>query len=734
MRTALFCRTEIRYNGELRDVHVLYCPTLDFSTAEFATAIKDDIELNLHPDDLIIITRSTELDQIFNTISESTEITTNIERLQKATRITYISFDSNGSECRRLAYSDEIAQSDIPLNILIRPIITSIFNKYNGFVESSPGFHFRNPSKKHTDRFLRLSNILYEWSDISFMAIGLLSYIKGKRKIYIDTASLFCIVSAINEHLIRFDLSNKTVQASNFRSYHALEENASIFSPKSLCLISASTSGGLGRELARKHRLSNDSIVHILYLGREGAVNSLCTLNFHKDYNVEGVKPDDHPVNYSDDGCPLCRRGSTRIQIFGDQFDPPPPQLDPIGLLATDAPADLKDIMAKFAGSGAFAVGLGSRGDPVPRLYNVDVAEMLKCEPFKNDLDYVVRRSVPLATKYVVHLDKRSKPLVDRVLESFNAAACKPEVMSRDDLHKIPLGTTDPVVVVAAVIESGRSLLEVSRDLRRACRSAPLSYIVGVNKSTGLKRREGIRSNLGMSKGPVQNDVVFIESLVLPSSSESNSWSSESEFWKRITSSNCDMVVKNWIEERIKLLKDSNTKLIDELFVHSEVEKKLELQPGFVFAHEDSVDKYQQADVFFTISSVLQRLRAGAEELGNRRAIRSNWSQQTLLAPSNFSRFSDGVIQASFLRAAYPAELNYRASEQESEEMGRIIARIVRSGAKARGESAAEFLISLASRRMSLGEADLKKVISAIPVNMPFLQLIGNAISRDRKR
>jgi hypothetical protein len=734
MRTALFCRTEIRYKGDLRDVHVLYCPALDFSTAEFATAIKDDIDLNLQPDDLVIIARDTELNQIFQTISGSTEITSNLERLQKATRITYMSFDANGYECRRLAYSDDILQSDIPLDILIRPIITSIFNKYNGFVESSPGFHFRNPSKKHTDRFLRLSNILYEWSDISFIAIGLLKYLKGKRKIYIDTASVFCIVSALNEHLNLFNLSNKTVQASNFRSYHALEENSVMFAPKSLCLISASTSGGLGRELARKHRLSSDSVVHVLYLGKEGSVNSLCILNFHKDLNVEGVKNDDRPVNYSDEACPLCQKGSTRIQIFGDQFDPPPPQLDPIGLLATDAPADLKEVMAKFAGSGAFAVGLGSRGDPVPRLYNVDVEMMLTCEPFKNDLDYVVRRSVPLATKYVVHLDKRSKPLVDRVVESFAMGASQPEVLSRDELHRIPEGTTDPVVVVAAVIESGRSLLEVSRDLRSACRSAPLSYIVGVNKSTGLKRREGIRSNLGMSKGPVQNDVVFIESLVLPTSSESNSWSNESEFWKRLQHSNCDKNIKSWIDERIQKLNDSTTKLIDDLFIHSEIENKLKLQPGFVFAQEAAVDKYQQADVFFTISSVLQRLRAGAEELGNRRAIRSNWSQQTLLAPSNFSRFSDGVIQASFLRAAYPAELNYRASEQESEEMGRIIARIVRSGAKTRGESAAEFLISLASRRMSLGETDLKKVIAAIPNNMPFLQLIGKAIDRDKKR
>lgn len=124
-------------------------------------------------------------------------------------------------------------------------------------------------------------------------------------------------------------------------------------------------------------------------------------------------------------------------------------------------------------------------------------------------------------------------------------------------------------------------------------------------------------------------------------------------------------------------------------------------------------EDHTQADVYFTIASVLQQLRANAGRGGKpgRSAIRTNWFQQTLLAPGNFGRFNDDVIQASILRAALTAELNYRDRPEDSREMGRLIARILKAAGVDRGGAAAEFLLALATRRLQLRREDLDTVL-----------------------
>jgi hypothetical protein len=117
---------------------------------------------------------------------------------------------------------------------------------------------------------------------------------------------------------------------------------------------------------------------------------------------------------------------------------------------------------------------------------------------------------------------------------------------------------------------------------------------------------------------------------------------------------------------------------------------------------------YTQADVFFTVASILQHLRARAREPGMS-AIRSNPFQQTLLAPENFGRFNDDAIQASLLRAATAGELNYEAHPEASAQASRLIRRVLASADRPRGGAAAEFL--LACRRLSLLPSDRESIL-----------------------
>ena len=51
---------------------------------------------------------------------------------------------------------------------------------------------------------------------------------------------------------------------------------------------------------------------------------------------------------------------------------------------------------------------------------------------------------------------------------------------------------------------------------------------------------------------------------------------------------------------------------------------------------------------------------------------------RNIIDPANFSRFNDGIIQASILRAAYPEELSYGIDNDTSQEMTNTLETIIK--------------------------------------------------------
>ena len=108
------------------------------------------------------------------------------------------------------------------------------------------------------------------------------------------------------------------------------------------------------------------------------------------------------------------------------------------------------------------------------------------------------------------------------------------------------------------------------------------------------------------------------------------------------------------------------------------------------------------------MSAMLHKLRL-AEPHGRR--LVSNEHQRTLLHPSTFSLFSDGVPQASLLRACLPSELDYEIKPTVEAEVMGLLQDIFSNAHEAGGEAATEFLFALALKRMRLSPAGLVKVM-----------------------
>lgn len=633
-----------------------------------------------------------------------------IARLRGRATVTLVGYDHRGAECNRAHITGPAVPRAVRFEDFRRRAVSSIFSVRHGFVESTATYHFENPSGRHTERFIRLSNILVRGAEIAFVGFCTLPHVPDNATIaYLDTPSLYAVVAAINEQRSTFD-GVKPILADNFSSYAGLTGYRFERLREAFVLISASSSGSLAADLIAHPGFASDRITHLLFLGQDKSGSRIvCDLQHHVRDNPEGVPK---PLAVKETAsCPMCDRGSFAIKLQGDQFEFAGPQQDPLLIAKSDAPVGLTSLASRTAGREIFAVGLGRSTGRQPRQFDVSPDALLKNPEFEKRFIYALQRSLPASVGHVVAIDEAS-----RELASFAARyASRPvNILGREQLDTIPRTTTSAVVIVAAVIESGRTLLDISRDLRSIVPDAPLLYLVGFSKTTGETRREALSRNLIQTVNPYPYEFIEIERMVLPASSDQNAWTEElrlliaPEVTELIPAS-----LRKDIQARIDRLRRSSESLVDDLFIGNNPGQDLKLQPGFVFwPPSTTTSAHSQADVFFTVSSVLQQLRANAQKSSKGAAIKSNWFQQTILAPGNFGRYNDDLIQASILRAAYPFEMNYADAGPDSRELGRLVKRIVEAARTARGGAAAEFLLAMATGRLSLCEADVDTVMA----------------------
>ena len=385
--------------------------------------------------------------------------------------------------------------------------------------------------------------------------------------------------------------------------------------------------------------------------------------------------------------------------------------------------------MERYAGGGLFSIGLGRTVGKQPRQFNVEPDALLAHPEFQKRLDYVLRRSLPASLGHVIAVDEASEGFADQIARFASAPA---QMIRRKELDSIPTQTQSAIVIAGLVIESGRSLLDISRDLRSVVPNAPLLYLTGFSKSTGEPRRETLGQTLTQTVNPYPYQIIEVERMILPLSSEHNPWTAE---LRLLIDPDLGALIPTGLQpairERIARLRKASEPLRDDIFLPNANGRTLNLQPGFVFWPNGVPERtHSQADVYVTIASVIQQLRANAHR-GERSAIKSNWFQQTILAPENFGRFNDDIIQASILRAAHPFEMNLADAAPDSRELGRLIRRIIAAANTERGGAASEFLLALATGRLRLRRGDLDVALSAEPGNVAMVRFL-HAICRHR--
>lgn len=710
----LFVHRFDRLSGSvLRDTLAAFVGPRELDVGAMVSELEKEVDMRLVPDELIILCRESVAGDVCRFFSSSGAFGRLQKRLLKRTPVTLISFGGNGDEYRRMPLDDGGEVSDVVLTDLLRRGATAIFRDNNGFVESTSAYHFRNPSGRHTGRFIRLSNILVRQSEITFIALCALRHIpEATTAIYVDTPSLFAVVAAINDVRSSED-KLPPVLVDSFRSYDGVDTYAYFRTGGAVALVSASSSGKLAERLVQRG-FDGQRTVHVLFLGeRSQDIIAAVDLAHDRQSNPDGFARTVEADN--DTPCSMCVDGSIAIPIQGDQFDIAGPQPPPLVIARTKEHAALAATMARHVGTGTFQINAGRP----TRQFAINAAKVGTSDDAKKRLVYLAAASVPAKLGHCIVANDESAPFARRVLDAAGSTA---PILTRQEFEAACAAVEhtfmDPILVVSAVVGSGRQLLDISRMLR-SCPDAPLLYFAGLVATESVKRTLTLTRNLALTHNAAEHPLIIVDQINLPGMGAPNPWNRELAVLDETVYR--DLPISAELEQRRARLRQTSMGLEQNLFLNNAPGDPLKIQRGFAFWPEDLPDEPNtQADVFFTIAAILQGLRTG-QTGKQKQTLRTEWFYRTLLSPENFDRFNDAVIQASLLRAARPSELDYTDNAETSAEAARIIRRIIGSAIAPSGEAAAEFLVALATERLKLAKRDLAVVLTDLPPQTPLI-------------
>lgn len=579
-------------------------------------------------------------------------------------------------------------------------------------IETHASFHYVKPSGHHVDRFVRAANAMVIGAEVVFQAAWVLRHMKHTfRVVHCDTSGIASVAYAALNIKFLFEKLVSPIAVTSFGSYQGLHNDALDSPAACLVLISATTSGSMARKIALESNVPANAIVTLFYLGEEPPEgNVLCDLTGSR--TPGGIDP---ARNQREDECKLCARGSIPLRMEGDGFLPEPPKVTTCLVTQTHLPDWLHPFLRASVTSNAVRCAVSRVGTDTTDEIFLDAKKLIyDSVELSARWTRLLSLGIPADVARIVFFedDAASKVFASDIKEFLKAKTAKvPTMVGMGRNIPIPseeLKSEGATVVAASAIVKGRRITSVSRDLRDS--PGPIVYFAGVSRPESAAVHKRIRSNLVKSMTGVEHVLQVASEIYLPScqADSVSSWACERRLLEEWSNRG---QVPDVLAARLDLLlsgkDDGAPGLRQRVFLPSPKGVPLRLRNNSIF-FPTGIDAatVSQADVFFAVSAVLHRLRgepSGNGSLG--RGIRHH----ALLDPSNFERFTDGVIQAAFLRAALPIELDYAVDAKCSAHMLEFLRSMFRN-LDAHGEAALEFVMAMATERLRLATSDQQQL------------------------
>ncbi|WP_194724052.1 hypothetical protein [Noviherbaspirillum malthae] len=595
------------------------------------------------------------------------------------------------------------------------------------FIESKcmqiapPGVHYSKTSKAHSVGFIRASNALVKSRHTLTLAYWLLPFVgQPARRILVDTSAIASLIYAACQVAVETGMRPAMPIIDSFQSYEGLSDADLEDVDNTLFVISASTSGNLARR-AFTRGVDRRRLCTLYLLSQEQEdQEAVCQLRKH-DHNPDGL---DLLESWPEPQCPFCRKGSAAVQIGGDLFLTALPETDSVLLAKRHLLEHQRDIISLFAGLGVFCVyrRIGDRTaeisvDLAPAFQSPDASDGIMA--FRQAWQHLLRRYAPANLTHIVYptypyAQELAQEVADFVSKHVQSA---PALTSGSELLETATRSEGCAIVTTPCVHDPNEMMGINRDLRTTIPGGTATYLFPLVRAQSEAQAKGMITNITFGdRGAGTYSHHALHMLFLPEDRDISPWDRELD---------CIMVLLDWLEtldetvppqllaRRKHLNEVTATGMVNTLFWPDCSEQALAIRSNFVLLPtEDGRRPLSQADIFVVVSALLNNLRL--MEQGD--TLRSSQYQHRILAPGNFVRFNDGIIQAALLRAARGSELNYVATDTErhSADMADHIEEMIRKASAQEGEALTEFILAIAMGTLRLADRDLESVISTV--------------------
>lgn len=726
---------ELRHAGKPVHVVVFFTGPDLLTETQAAQALQNQLASYVMPDLVVFLMPGYSLGEFHTHQADATSpLMAELSRKGPGSPRTYVCafYDVNGdiSEYVHISGPDEGLEALIKDNssAIRKTGLTHLVESSNVLKKAPAGFFYSKPSSRASNYFIRAEDLLSDTLHAHYLAFACLPLIKkatddgmaAPDTLYLDTIALLPLGMAMQMFLMRFGLPG----FANIRSFHSHEglvkDGPLPKAVSALCLISASTQCGLAQQWVTVNSAPPTRVATILSFERSSdSCSVLHTLKQPDDFEILGEGE---------------ASGVRLIRIHGERFVAEHSETKALNIGTDHAPASLQSKFYSFMGANLFSCYAHDRPGLRPRTVCVDKDNLVAAGDFGVWFERVLSEEAVASTRWIIHDDDAaSETLADRAIVYLASCGVTVETKVSFDQFEASVSFNGSVIVIAAASERGSRLQSVSRRLRTAQQSGTRLYISGALFGRSYVLMKDLQNNLTQpAKG--HSRYVFKTFMEIPAAELActNHWAEEQRLLDSLHS--FADTFSPVITQRMEVFDNAaqGGLGLHPFWPSSHTREPMTLSRGFAFVDgEKDVRVATSTDIYLTILWILQNARY-SDKVQNAKRLESGELQQVLLSPDVFSRFDDGVIQAAFLRAALPTELDYRAQEVHSLSMADIIQRVAKGYGQERGEAAMEFVVALAIGKIRLHkDADSHLRTKLIEILSPYVPEVPYLLDPD---
>lgn len=580
--------------------------------------------------------------------------------------------------------------------------LSSIFGEEEVILVAPPGYTYHKPSGESSTFFLKPDLALSSSPISSFVALSIaIRFFFTKKQKISDTKTIFVDTMAISSvaYALRDILSTSGgppgITISSFHSYGGFDEVKRPMRGTSICLISASSSMSLHDKWISDKGVSDEDVVTLITLSMaKRADRALYAL---PGKNISQTK---EPAKVS-------------IRISGESFLP---AQEPHKKVLIRAEPFLKDLPVNsafnLAGSNVIDIFRIDKSRPGKHwaIY-IDGVKLTQVVEFTQWLDGIVRHFARATTKKIVYQgDESSRAMAELIRNTFGELSDSTiDLVGEREIDADSICRKSAIIVCAAVVGKGSRLLQISRALRDI-HEGPRLYTIGYQVAESASEVATLKSNIRYSEphfydfecyGSIATGTQLLSSFVQEAS--------DVNLWPK-----AEPTPLPRIHQRIEKIRQGKPLGSDTLLPSgANHQDSMSIRKGFAFWPDGYNPSSLQPELIFTIAAILQRSREDSK-LSERDQLSSRTFRQVLLAPENFSRYNDGIIQSAIIRCSHPSELDYSSDHAASDFMKHLIIRSIESSDSDSGESSLEFVLALYFGRIKLVSTHLLEIKSLI--------------------